>query len=155
MADIDGTIRTLRVGTSAILVSLLTFAGVAAAFRSQVASTVTGELQSWLPGALAVVAAFSAVAYVLVYRQMRAHVRGHAAEARASAEPLAAVLEPYRRFVIVRAALIEAPGLVALMTYLTGGSEAAVSVAGVSALLLLSTVPSRAGLQRFADDVLQ
>ena len=65
------------------------------------------------------------------------------------------MLGPYRRLAIVRAALIEAPALLALVGYLAGGSGAALGVAAVAVALLVASLPSRAQLQRFADDALQ
>ena len=155
MAEIDRTITSLRIVTSAIVISLLAFAGVAAAFRDAIAGPAAGLLVDWLPGVVALTALAAAAGYTALRRQARAELQRRATEIRASADPLAAVLGPYQRLVIVRSALIEAPALLALVGYLAGGSGTALGVAAAAVLLLVASLPSRAGLQRFADDALQ
>jgi hypothetical protein len=155
VTEVDRTIASLRVVTSAIAISLLTFAGVAVAFRDALARPAAGAVADWLPAGVAVTALAAAAGYAALRRQARADLERRAPQIRASADPLAAVLEPYRRLVIVRAALIEAPALLALVGYLAGGSGTALAVAAAAVVLLVGSLPSRAGLQRFADDALQ
>ena len=151
MVDVDDAIRGVRIITGGILASLLAMAAVAAFFRSQLAPSFTGEIQNGLLGLAGVLAVACAAAYFALQRSIRAGLKASLLASRGSAEPLSGVLEPYRRLVILRAALVEAPGLFGLLTYLVGGSEAGLLIAGASVLLLAGTMPSRESLQRFAD----
>ena len=145
----------MRIVTSGIAISLLAFAGVALAFRDAVARPAAGAAADWLLAGVALAALVAAAGYTTIRRQARAELQQRATQIRASADPLAAVLGPYQRLVIVRAALIEAPALLALLGYLAGGSGASLGVAAAAVLLLVGSLPSRVGLQRFADDALQ
>jgi hypothetical protein len=153
MADIDDAIRSMRIISTAILFSLCAFAAVAAAFRPELAGSFSPRLQESLLVISFIGAVSCAAAYFAIDRQTRAALREQARDPRASAEPLLPVLEPYRRLTVLRAALIEAPGLLALLSYLVGGSEASLVIAGASLLLLVATLPSRSGLERFADEL--
>lgn len=151
MADIDGSIRGLRVVTAAMVVSLVTLAAIAVVFRTQFAPSFGSAFQNGLLTAAGLLALGCAAAYRAVNRQTLAELERKPLRPGASAEPLAAVLEPYRRLAVLRAALIEAPGMLALLAYLVGGHEAGLLIPGASALLLLASMPSREALQRFAD----
>lgn len=151
MADIDESIRGLRIITSSIMASLLGMAAVAFFTRAQLAPSFTGEVRSALLGLACLLAASSVVAYFVLQRSIRAGLRADGAVLGGGAEPLQGVIEPFRRLVIVRAALVEGPGLVGLLSYLVGGSEAGLLIAAASFVLLAGTMPSREALQRFAD----
>lgn len=153
MADIDDAIRSLRIITGAILASLVAMAAIAVSFRSQIAPSFTAEVQAGLLGLTGGLAVMSAIAYFTVQRGVRASVKASVQASRGSAEPLAAVVEPFRRLTILRSALIEAPGLLGLLTYLVGGSEAGLLIAAGSVLLLAAGMPSRRSLQRLADEL--
>ncbi len=150
MANIDDAIRSLRIITRGILASLLGMGAVAVFFRPQLAPSFTSEIQRGLLGLAGVLAVGNAVAYVAVQRSLRAKVQASTL-ASGSAEALLRVLEPFRRLAILRSVLIEGPGLVGLLTYLVGGSEAGLAIAAASIVLLAITMPSREALQRFAD----
>jgi hypothetical protein len=155
MAEIDQAIRTLRVVAFGIAASLLTFAAVGAAFGEEIARGISGDVERPLLGILALVSAGSATAYGVMYRQIRGRLKSRVVELRAAPEPLALVLEDYRRLALVRGGVIEGPGFLAVITYVLTGSQLALAVAGLSVVLLLATIPSRAGLQRLADDITQ
>jgi len=151
VADIDSAIRALRIITGANLASLLGMAVVVLTCRSQLSPSFTSEIQNGLLGLAAVVAVVSAAGYFALRRKISGEFAPGKLAIHGSAEPLLGVLEPYRRLAVLRAALIEAPGLLGLLTYLVGGSEAGLLIAGGSVLLLVGTMPSRESLQRFAD----
>jgi hypothetical protein len=153
MADIDEAIRSLRIITGGILMSLVATAAMAAFLRPQIASSITSEVQNALLGLSGLIAVGSAVAFFTFQRSIKTSLQASVQASRGSAEPLLGVLEPYRRLAILRAALVEAPGLVGLLTYLVGGSEIGLVIAAASVVLLASTMPSRESLQRFADGV--
>jgi hypothetical protein len=153
--SVDRTIGALRVITVGILMSVLTATAIAFFFRDLVAGPSSRTLESPLVAAVAAVAVMGAVGHVAVRRQVRAELQRRAPEIRASADPAAAVAGSYQRLVIVRAALMEAPALMAVVAYLAGAKIAVLAVAGAAALALVGTMPSRAGLERFAEDLLQ
>jgi hypothetical protein len=153
MTDIDGAIRSLRIIVAAMLASLLGMAALAAALRSELAPSFNSDVQNGLLGLAGLLALASASAYFVLQRGIRADLERQARTIRASAEPLLGVLTPYRRLVVLRTALIEGPALLGLLTYLIGGSEAGLVIAGGSAILLMTTMPSRDALQRFADEL--
>jgi hypothetical protein len=155
MAEIDRAIRTLRGITLTSVCSLVLFVVVATMFRKEIAPEATGDLQNALFGVLAFLAAGSAAAYAVVCRQTRAGLKNRAMELRSAAEPLGIVLGGYRLMVVLRAGLIEGPGFLAVVIHVLTGSQLALAVAGLSVVLLLATAPSRAELQRLADDVRQ
>jgi hypothetical protein len=155
MGEVDRTIGALRIVTAGILLSVLTATAVAVLFRDAVASPSSRSLEAPLLAAVAAVSLMGAAGYVAVRRQVRAEIGRRSAEVRASADPAAVVARSYRRLAIVRAALIEAPALVAVVAYLAGANVAVLGVAGAAALILVGTMPSREGLERFAEEVLR
>ena len=76
--EVDQTITSLRVVTSAIAISLLTFAGVAAAFRDAIARPAAGAAAGWLPAGVALAALAAAAGYAALRRQARADLQRRA-----------------------------------------------------------------------------
>ncbi len=151
--DVDSTVQQLRIVVFAMLGSLAMFASIVAFLRSETTSQIAPTFQYLFLGGVIVMAAACVGGYRLVAGQIRAQSRAAATEARSSANPLAAVLEPYRRLTIVRAGLTEGPAFMALMTYMAGGSPLALVVPAASALLLLNQLPSREAVERFAESL--
>jgi hypothetical protein len=155
MSPVDRTIGALRVITAGILMSVLSATAIAFFFRDAVAGPSSRSLEAPLLAAVAAVAVMGAAGYAVVRRQVRAELRSRAPEIRASADPAAAVVGSYQRLAIVRAAVVDAPALMAVVACLAGASVLVLGVAGVAALILVGTMPSRERLERFAEDLLQ
>jgi hypothetical protein len=155
MREVDQTIGALRVITGGILMSVLTATAIAFFFRDAVASPSSRSLEAPLLAAVAAAAVMGGAGYAAVRRQVRAELQRRAPEIRASADPAAAVAGSYQRLAIVRAAVIDAPALMAVVAYLAGASVLVLGIAGAAALVLVGTMPSRARLERFAEDLRQ
>ena len=120
-------------------------------FRTVLEPHFDSGIQNVLLGAAGLLTVVGPVAYFAIQRQAWAEIKPKAAAIRASAEPLREVLEPHHRLAILRAALVEFPGLLGAIGYLAGGPPAGLLFTAASAALLIMTLPSRDSLRSLAD----
>jgi len=156
MSDVERTIASLRVVAGGILVSVAATAGVVLFARESLLHPAPAPaLVNGLILAVVAAGVASVAGDTVIRRQAMAELRGRAAELRGTGDPAAAVAPAYRRLVILRAALTESPAVLAALAYLAGGPAWLMAVPAAAAFLLAVTMPTRTGLERFAEEALQ
>jgi hypothetical protein len=151
MTDVHSALSGLRIIYGGMMASLVGVSAVAVLFRTVIEPHFDSGMQNLLLGVAGLMAVVGPGAYFAIQRQAWAELKPKAAAIRASAEPLRDVLEPYRRLAVLRAALIEGPGMIGAISYLAGGPPAALFFPAASAVLLILTLPSHESLRALAD----
>jgi hypothetical protein len=151
--SVDRVIRAARTLTVGLILGLLVFAGVAAIVKGTVANTGDPTLARLLLGVLAFSGVGCAAAYAVVYRSLLRGLEARAAELRQKSDPSDLIAEPYGRFAILGAALIEGPGFLAITVYMLTGDKLALTLGALAVILLAMHLPSQAALQRLAETV--
>jgi len=146
----DGVIRTLRFIYASMVVGNLVFLGVAAMLKGQLAQPGVEQQTPILLGALGVLGVGCVAGYSVVERMALARL-AHVQLGSVESELLGSeVLAAYRQVALVGAALIDWPVLLAVVIYLLTGSGIALGAALLAVGLLVSRIPSRERLERFA-----
>src|SRR5262245_1993922 len=147
----ESAIRALRVTVGGLMAGLLAFAILAFLIRllSQFGNS---NAPASILFVLAAAVTGCAVGYFRARRSLVMELRSRAAEFRQVSDPSRLALEPYRRFVVLAAGLIEAPALFGVVAYLVTGRSAGLVVAVLALLLLAAHMPSLARLRRLAED---
>jgi hypothetical protein len=143
-------VRSLRVIVAGLIAGVVAFGILAVVVRMSLPP------RSSIPplvlfGVLAMFTLGSAAGYVVQYQKLARDLRMRAAELRQMADPSSAMVEPYRAFVIVSAALIEGPSFFALIVYILTGQPLALAAAALGVILLVACLPSNAALRRLAE----
>jgi hypothetical protein len=156
LTDIDPGIRGLRVIHGAMMASVVGVSAIAVLVRTVLELDIDGGgMANLLLGVAGLLALTGPAAWFAIQRSVRAELQPKATAIRTSAEPLLGVLGHYRRLVLLRAALADAPALLGAISYLAGGSVLGLLFPAASLVLLLATVPSRGALERFLEGLQQ
>lgn len=144
-------IRVLRVIVFALMAGLLLFLVVAPAARPM-GDGPPADLSALLIAALGVVAIGIALAYFALRRALTASFARRTMELRQVSDPSRLLIEPYRRFVIIGAMLLDALGVIGFLTYLVTGHPAGLMAIAIAVVMLALHVPSADKLQALAAD---
>jgi hypothetical protein len=148
---VDAAIRTLRIIVAALMSGLATLAAVAVVV-GPLSRPIDSTTADAMLLALVAVASTSTIAYLLLRRSLTAGLARRASELRLLSDPSSLALEPYRRFVITGGALIEAPALFGVVTYLVTGAVAGLGAVAVALALMAAHLPSAEQLRNLAVD---
>jgi hypothetical protein len=151
----DEAIRGLRIVIGGLIGGVVAFAAVAAGVAGSVARPEDPGLLLAMLGVLGLSIVGSAVGYAMQYRQLLRCLRAHPTELSPLGSPPEAIVEPYRRFVVVGCGLIEGPAFFAIVVYLLTNHVAALAVPALAVVLLFVHMPSRDALQRLLEKARQ
>jgi len=150
--SVDQALRAQRIIVGGLIGGVLSFAAMAS-IVGPVSRTPDPKLAHWMPMAVALLSAGSAVRYAMLRRSLTTSLRARADQLRQQTDPTGLILEEYRRFVVVGGGLIEGPAFFAIVTYLVTGNRPALWAAGLAVVLLAAHFPSIGALRRLAEAV--
>lgn len=147
----DETIRTLRIVYVGLVAGIVVFLGIAAVLKDTFAGGELSERTPLLLGVLAIFAVGCIAAYTLIERATVAGAARGRLEPQRPGESSDAVLGAYRQLAIVGAGLIDGVSFFAAVIYVLTGSSITLGAACLGVALLVSRIPSRERLDRFAE----
>jgi hypothetical protein len=148
--SVDDVIRTCRIVVGGLMAGLLLFAGVALSVAPLTPSP-DPQITAVMVVMLLVTAVGCGAGYWAVRRAVTTEMGARLADSPAGADTVPLVVDGYRRLVVIRGGLIEAPGFLALTVYIVTGHVLALGAAGVAVLLLGLHLPSSEEMRRLAS----
>jgi len=146
---VDTAIRMMRTVVVGLVLGLVFFAGTG--FLVGPLGAADSPMAGMLRLMVVVFGTLAGVGYFVMRGAMFRDLSPFAAQLRQASDPAGLVVVRYRAFLIAAGGLIEGPGLLAGIAYLTSHDVYALAAVGVAIVLLLAHLPSQASLCRLAE----